>query len=373
MSTDPSTGEDQVERALLAALHQRASVDASPEDDDELISAAVAAHLDVVRFQRRRKSVTPWLAAAGLLAAAAAVTWWLLPAGSGDITREASTVAQVDPSVPTQAMWVLEHRDTPLEGVVTATARETCGIRANARACLTPGSRGAFEPDGNLQLHDGTARVEAEDPIVVSLAGVRVQATTVAADFSATRRARAWTVSVERGTVTVTGPDGASQVLEAGESAGSDPPDAAVPVAAIEPAEPEAADPLDPPKPSPKQPVPSADELLTLARSQRAARNFSAAASTYEQLVAAYPTSPKVRATLVSLAQLYQGPLDDPAKALRHFDEYLDHGGPLAEDAHHGKIRALRSLGRATDAKAEVDAFLSKYPNSAHADALRDE
>lgn len=372
MSTDGSKSEDQVERAIADALRRRAdSVVSSEEEDDALISAVVAGHLGAVQRKSTRKSVTPWLVATGLLAAAAAITLWL-QVGPDDTNREATTVAQADTSAPTQAMWVLEPQGTPLEGVVAAMGSEACGTRDDARACLTPGSRGTFENDGNLQLHEGTARVEAQGPIVLALAGVGVQATTDAANFSATSRALAWTVAVESGTVTVTDADGASQVLEAGESADSEPlakvagdaPQTSESSADSEPSEHAGAS---------SKPVPGADTLLELARSQRAARDFAAAARTYEQLIRAHPNSPKVRATLVSLAQLYQGPLDDPAKALRHFDRYLERGGPLAEEAHYGKIRALRSLGRAGEAKTEVDAFLRTYPDSAYADALRNE
>ena len=382
MSRDSSKdAEEQVERAILAAFRQRVDPASSETEDqaaqdEALISAAVAAHLQVVPLEskRKRNNVTPWIAATGLLvAAAAAMALWLVPATPRD---EARTVAQAKTNAPTQAMWVLERDGTPLEGVAAAVDHELCGTRARARACLGRGSRGAFESNGNLQLHDGSARVEAQGPIVLSLAGVQVQATTDAANFSATRRARAWTVSVESGTATVTGPDGASQVLEAGESAGSEPAELAVPVDSAQAAEPVGEPKQDEPgietTPGESQkPTPSADELLKLARSQRAAKEFAAAAQTCEQLVRAYPNSTKVRATLVSLAQLYQGPLDDPAKALRHFDRYLEQGGLLAEEAHYGKIRALRALGRSAAADTELDAFLRTYPDSAHADALR--
>ncbi|KIG13979.1 hypothetical protein DB30_07395 [Enhygromyxa salina] len=345
----------------------------SEEDDAALISAAVTAHLESVHRDKARQRVAPWLAATGLLAAAAALALWLLPSNTN---REVPTVTQVDTGGLTHASWVLEQEGTPLEGVVATTDRQTCGTRDGARACLAPGSRGAFELNGNVELHEGTARVEAEGPIVLSVAGVGVQATTDTADFSATRQAAAWKVVVERGAVTVTRPDGASRVLEAGESTGSE-PEVAVPVDTAESADPPAVDPhQDQPASAPsshehQHQAPSADALLELARSQRAASDFAAAAKTYEQLIRAYPSSAKVRTTHVSLAQLYQGPLNDPAKALRHFDRYLKRGGPLAEEAHYGKIRALRSLGQTAAAKTELDAFLQTYPNSAHADALR--
>ncbi|MCA9683763.1 MAG: tetratricopeptide repeat protein, partial [Myxococcales bacterium] len=255
----------------------------------------------------------------------------------------------------------------------------TCGKRERARACLSPGSRGGFEADGNLQLQEGSTRIEATGPIALLLTDVRVEVTTETADFRASQEVQDWSVLVESGTVTVTGPDGASRVIDAGESAGSeidrqaaaaDVDAGAVPTNDSE----EATDVADTVGTSKiKEPTPSADELLALAREQRAAKDFAAAAKSYERMLRAYPSSPKVGATLVSLAQLYQGPLADQAKALTYFDRYLDRGGPLAEEAHYGKIRALRSLGRSAAAKTEVEAFLRSYPDSAYADALRGE
>jgi hypothetical protein len=373
MSTDANmAAKDQVDRAVLAALRQHADRDVPDDEDDAaLISAAVTAHLEVVQRKRTRKSAAVIIT--GLFAAAAA-SWVLFT------TSTTPDTTQVDRGATnTQAVWLLEPRGTPIEGVVAATDAETCGSRKDARACLTQGSRAVFESDGNLQLRDGSAHVEARGPISVLLADVRVQASTDAANFIATLRARAWVVSVESGMVTVTRPDGASELVEAGESArGGESelaPTEATPAEAT-PAEAtpaEATQPVDEPieKVKPSKPTVSAESLLELARSQRVARDFAAAARTYEQLIRDYPSSAKVRATHVSLAQLYQGPLDDPANALRHFDQYLDRGGPLAEEAHYGKIRALRSLGRNAEAQTEVEAFLQRYPESVHADALR--
>lgn len=382
MSTDASQSpEDPAERALLDALRQRGDADApdSEADDELLIAAVVDAHLAAAAPGKTRGRLAPWIAATGLLAAAAAAALWLIPDSTIESPGETTTVGVAQPTnpAPTQAMWVLESDGSEPRGVTVASAREACGVRAKTRACLMPGSRGTFAPDGNLQLHEGSARVEAGEPIILFLPDVRVEAATDTASFVATRRGQQWMVVVDSGTVTLTGPDGSTQVLEAGESSGSEPTELAATADAAHaskhgdtadttdgPEHPSKA--ADDPSAEPKPP-PSADELLALARSQRASRNFAAAAQSYERLIQAHPNSAKVRATLVSLAQLYQGPLDDPAKALDYFDRYLERGGPLAEDAHYGKIRALRSLGRSAAAATEVEAFLAAYPDSPHA------
>lgn len=362
---DPSEiTDDEVDRAILAALRQRAvvgqSADADADADERLISATVEKHL----AQRERQTVTR-LVVGAVLAAAAAAALWLGP----DLTRE-SPILQADTSGSHQASWVLEREGSSLQGIIV-TSEQTCGIREGARVCLDPKSRAEFELDGNLKLHQGVAQVEAESRLVLELPGARVHASTEAARFDATAQAVAWTVSVESGSVTVTAL-GTSRVLVAGESIGSEPTTttSVVSVDLTTKPEPNAAS-ADPKVPSTPKPTPSADSLLTKARSERAARDFAAAARTYELLLRTYPNLAKVRASHVSLAQLYQGPLDDPAKALHHFDEYLEHGGLLAEEAHYGKIQALRSLGRSAAAQAERETFLVRYPDSAHADALR--
>lgn len=363
MSTDADhSAKDQVDRAVLAALRQHPDAGATDDDgDDALIAAVVAGHVQAVQHKRTRKAVA--VVMTGLFAAAA--SWMLFS------TPSQRSTTQADNRTVSQALWSLEPSGTPLEGIVVAADVETCGARRDARACLTPGSRAAFERDGNLQLHEGSARVEAKGPISVLLAGVRVQASTDAADFIATLRAKAWVVSVERGMVTLTHPDGAFEVVDAGEVVERRPPEVAARLPGpAQPSEPETT-PSESAGQTRKPATPSADTLLERARSQRAAREFEAAARTYEELIRAYPSSAKARATHVSLAQLYQGPLDDPANALVHFDRYLERGGPLAEEAHYGKIKALRSLGRSEAAQVEIDDFLRTYPESVHVDALR--
>ena len=91
----------------------------------------------------------------------------------------------------------------------------------------------------------------------------------------------------------------------------------------------------------------------------------------YQRLVAAHPDSPLAGTAQLAIGQLYLGPASDPAAALRAFDAYLVHPGPLAEEAAHGRISALLRLGRDDDATAAIDRFLARYPASSYADALR--
>jgi tetratricopeptide (TPR) repeat protein len=357
--------EDEVDKAILDALQARADLGGFSEEEDEaLVTAAVDQYL-AVRSEKTSGRVIPWLVAGGLLAAAAAVAIWSVSATTGGARQQSTQGAP-------QAMWEAEGQGAVLQGTAVASSAEICGTRDGARACLTRGSRGAFAVDGDLELQEGTVQVQTQVPLALSVVDHAVAVST-AADFSATRQAEDWTVSVDAGSVTLSGPD-TSRVLGAGETASSGQPKASA-VEAAQDSEPAAVDPgssTSGPARAAKgaEPVQSADELLQLARSQRAAKRFDTAARTYERLLREHPKSKKVPATLVSLAQLYQGPLDNPAKALRHFDRYLQRGGPLAEEAHYGKIRALRSLGRAAVAQTEVEAFLQAYPSSAYADAL---
>lgn len=292
MIEEGNSADDGVDEAILAALKSRAEdFEASPEEDEALVAAAVNEYLGAAsRSDDEARGGVPWLVVVGIVAAAAALAMFLLPALSGSENQHASNDAS-------QAVHEAEERTTTQQA-------ET----------LSPASATAS------QDQDAEDEVEAD-----AVESAPEEATAEVADADA------------------------DQILpSAGTQADTDLPAS---------------------KSKPKA-VPSEAELLQQARQQRSDKQFKAAARTYEQFLQAYPKSKKVPATLVSLAQLYQGPLSDPARALRHFDRYLQRGGPLAEEAHYGKIRALRSLGRTGKANTEIEAFLSSYPNSAYADAL---
>lgn len=124
--------------------------------------------------------------------------------------------------------------------------------------------------------------------------------------------------------------------------------------------------------PEPAAPAgPAASELLAQARERRARGDAAGAAATYQELAKRFSGSPEAHAAEVPYGELELGALGHPGAALAAFDRYLVRGGPLAEEASFGRIRALRALGRDDDARAAVSAFLATYPDSALAPSLR--
>jgi tetratricopeptide (TPR) repeat protein len=117
----------------------------------------------------------------------------------------------------------------------------------------------------------------------------------------------------------------------------------------------------------------SATGLLEQARELRSGRKYKQANSVYQRLLRDYPGSAEARVALVSLGELQLSQMGDAAGALRSFDAYLRGGGGLSQEASYGRIRALRQLGRANEARAASDAFLRAYPTSVQASTLRKE
>lgn len=115
----------------------------------------------------------------------------------------------------------------------------------------------------------------------------------------------------------------------------------------------------------------SSGTLLALARQHRSAGRYGEAASVYRRVVAEYRGSAEAGTALVSLGELELSQLGAPAAALRSFERYLQRGGPLAPEAHYGRIRALRQLGRQDEARVATEQFVQKYPKSVQAAQLR--
>ncbi|MFZ5895370.1 MAG: PEGA domain-containing protein [Myxococcota bacterium] len=112
-------------------------------------------------------------------------------------------------------------------------------------------------------------------------------------------------------------------------------------------------------------------ELLTRARSARAAGRYADAARQYRQLLQVFPQSDEARVSLVSLGELSLSELGDARAALQSFDAYLKHGGGLTQEARYGRIRALGRLGRRGEERSAIESFLNDYPKSVQAASLR--
>jgi hypothetical protein len=115
---------------------------------------------------------------------------------------------------------------------------------------------------------------------------------------------------------------------------------------------------------------PSAAELLSAARRARTVGDWAAAGDAYRRLMETFPATSEARAALVPYAQLLLDRLGDPAGALRNFKAYFADGfsgGPLAEEASWGRIRALHRLGRTADEVTALRSFLADHAVSPHA------
>lgn len=112
-------------------------------------------------------------------------------------------------------------------------------------------------------------------------------------------------------------------------------------------------------------------DLLARAQKQRQAGRFGEAAATYQTLVEAHPGSGEARAAWLSLGELQLSQLGAPAQALTSFERYLARKGALTQEARYGKIRALRKLGRSSEAREEAGKFVAAYPGTAQAVSLQ--
>jgi len=115
----------------------------------------------------------------------------------------------------------------------------------------------------------------------------------------------------------------------------------------------------------------SAEELLTRARSLRAAGRAVEAAQAYRHLIMTWPRSSEARVGLISLGELELSELSEPAAALHDFSAYLKVRGSLDPEARYGRIRALARLGRQAEELSEARAFVRDYPSSPQASDLR--
>ena len=363
---EPQSDEHRAEAAFLAGLAAPPPVRDEPTpawletavDVYVTTSAETGKHDAVVRSRR-----WPWITAAAGLALAIGGTFAALGHRPTPRTAESFQVAALaeetapetrsetdaHPTSPWQiASGSARLTDTlPVDEMLTVES-ELCAERRGHSVCADAGARVTARGSGALALHEGTATIRSEEDHDVRVEFDEV--TVHAAAHSVVvveRRVAGWSVAVESGSATVT-ELGSARRLDAGER--------------LERGEAERDRVPTLVEPGTKR-VASPSTLLGRARVQRREGDTRGAMKTYAELIRQHPSSTAAQTARMSLAQLHLDQ-DAPKEALRLFRAYGKRGGPLAEDAAYGEIRALRSLGRASEADRAVDAFARRYPNS---------
>ncbi len=116
-----------------------------------------------------------------------------------------------------------------------------------------------------------------------------------------------------------------------------------------------------------------AGELQRLARDERLAGNWPAAAAAYRELIRTHPSSDEAGTALVSLGQIELEKLGRPGAARRSFERYLESGGsgPLAPEALWGKARALEALEMSGREREALTEFVERFPGAIQARRAR--
>ncbi len=394
----PQGTEYRAEHALLAALRDPSELvdPSSPAEDDDALLGAVMARFegrDDLTMQpapapRRMAPLALAATAGAVLAAGLAAVWIGTHPGSGLGADPASALApaladlsgHLDGSgSPTSPRWrVASGSATVATNATTSSAAlpidvplrvedALCTERSGASICMRTGTRFVARASGGITVLEGYAEVRTQEVArpPIDLDEVRVEAD---ADSVVVleRRSAAWSIRVDRGQATVVESQ-TRRVVRAGETlAHGRSDDDAVPSEDTDAglAEPlEASTPASRPSARSTTAGPKASALLRRAREQRRAGDLDAALATYQRLRTSHPRSSAARAASVSIGQLHLE-RGRPASALQAFRRYLRRGGPLAEDAAFGEIRALRALGRTAPAKRAEAAFAQRYPKS---------
>ena len=395
----PAVRAEQQARRDLATHGRDDVVDAAA--DEAIITAAVGRFLEdeapaaapIALAPRRR---TRWLVVGLALAASVALAWisrsMLMPGPAPRASDPLTVLSGAPRTAAGQAVPgdILASRAE----LQTDDAPACVGADEHQRVCLAPHSRARAAADGALELLAGSAEITVTSGVhtfAVVVAGVRLTSDDGA--FTVTVTSDRWTAAATRGAVQLADADGPLARLTAGDRLSRGLGDPSAPVPADIPAPPVPSDSPPPPVPPDSQPpaaapvpadspptpgkrpprsdAPPAAELLAEAREHRAAGRTREAVRAYQRLISGHPGSPLAGTAQLALGQLFLGPAGDPKAALRAFDAYLALGGPLAEEASHGRIQALQRLGRTAEVRAAIDRFLARYPASSYADALR--
>ncbi len=354
--------------ARLGALGMPTTEDAAHDEDMTRALATMAAWQQQRATPRRR----PWvigLVAGGLAAAAALVITLTLP--KGELARS-STDGSDSAVVSSGALLVDEARldegaPLPLDRWVVADGR-TCVHADEATTCVEASTRVRARERG-VEVESGTVDFEGDGRLLTPYGALDASHAT----FQLQLTGGQMFITVTAGDVTLTDAKGRTLEWGAGDSEriGDDDDVVAVGPDDDEPiivdddgSEDDDTDSGRARRPS--TPQASAGELLSEARQLRGSGNEGRALATYAKLQRLYPRSAEAQAADVSIGQLHLKRGNAKA-ALKAFDRYLQRGGPLAEEAHWGKIRALDKLGRSKARDAAIDRLRAKFPGSVYA------
>ncbi len=368
-TTTPRGDAHRAEAEFLAALAAEplpATADEAPLWLDNAVDA-FANETPVVPTPRAR---WPWLAAAAAVLLTTGTVAWLMR------TPDAESLVEPIATGPGElrtSPWTIEsgqatvvpaetNANDPLPiGQRLEVESELCASRPNHTVCAATGSKVTARASGALALHEGTATVRsrgAATDVVVELDDSLFVEASAHSVIVVERRTSGWSVTVDEGTATVV-ELGSRRAVQAGETLRRD-------------AEQHAPEPQVDAKPAPRtrRPVAKATTMLAQARAHRRDGNLDAAMRTYARLIARHGHSPAAQTARVSLGQL-QLSRGRAKAALRNFRAYLSGGGALAEDAAYGEVRALRALGRTSEADRAAARFEKAYPQSRYGAKLK--
>ncbi|MEX1365463.1 MAG: tetratricopeptide repeat protein [Nannocystaceae bacterium] len=359
------------ERAVYRALVEQGQPGPVDAGDRQRALATLAEHRRACSPPPRRRAavlVGVGLAATVLTVAAALLLWVQRPGPTMLTPRPAAAVASG--TLMLDQVELGPGDGVPLGRWVVARA-ETCVTTGRSRGCVSSGSRLRVHDDGielaagTLQLWgSATVRTEAGELVAedaqlrVSLDGDRPAVDTIA------------------GAVTLREDDREAQRVAAGERVAMGLVARAEPDPELPEPEPE-PEPVEPPPPSVVRPLsksatgspyPAAaapGDLLSAARRHVARGQVDKALQAYATLRRQFPRSPEAQAANVSIGQL-ELRRGRSKSALRAFQRYLGEGGPMAEEAHWGKIQALHRLGRTRERDTAIATLRKAHPSSVY-------
>jgi hypothetical protein len=382
----------QAERQALASLQLRPML-ASTANDDAVIDSVLRADADNTTPSPRWQRRALFLGLATAAVALVVVFWRPQPAAPTFEIAQLSGEAMLD-GLPAVVGQALEPRATlrVLRGR-TCVRVAKCGTFCLSESSVSS-ARDVDGPERTLHLVTGTVKVTISKQPPGTRCGVHTDdgdALAVGTVFEVSRRERT-RVEVSEGTV-LTRHAGHEKLVDAGNAVTFGAPAPAEPPLDLEPPLglppppvgrtdlPEAVTPSIQRRPrpmvkaapsvNPPSSHASAAELLRSARGLKSDGLNSEAARTYEQLMELYPNTPEALAGLLALSDLELASLGRPERALAHARQYLAANGPLREDALLRQIRALKALGRETDARNAIDAFGREFPDSPYLENLR--